>query len=202
MKLSDGSIVPGNRGADAAEIASRIARFHAPYHARIEAELAKTASAPLVISMHSFTPAWKGRARPWELGVLWDRDGRLGAAFDGASCGGRLRRWQQRTLFRRTRKRLPLSPRYHERIAACADRNPAGFDRRYGTGARVCRAAGAYHRSGACRYGARAHSIHTTACHTGNDCHGRTHPHRTGGPQRFAASSHICADAPTCRTSI
>ena len=27
--------------------------------------------------MHSFTPSWKGRARPWQLGVLWDRDARL-----------------------------------------------------------------------------------------------------------------------------
>jgi predicted N-formylglutamate amidohydrolase len=77
MKLSDGNIVPGNRGADAAEIASRVASFHAPYHARIETELAKIASVPVLISMHSFTPAWKGRARPWEVGVLWDRDARL-----------------------------------------------------------------------------------------------------------------------------
>jgi len=27
--------------------------------------------------MHSFTPVWKGARRPWEVGVLWDRDGRL-----------------------------------------------------------------------------------------------------------------------------
>ncbi len=37
--LSDGSIVPGNRGAGADEIAERIARFHAPYHARIAVEI-------------------------------------------------------------------------------------------------------------------------------------------------------------------
>jgi predicted N-formylglutamate amidohydrolase len=29
--------------------------------------------------MHSFTPAWKGRARVWEMGVLYDRDTRLSA---------------------------------------------------------------------------------------------------------------------------
>ncbi len=77
MKLSDGSIIPGNRTADAGEIASRIAQFHAPYHARIAAELTKAGPVPVVISMHSFTPAWKGRARPWQVGVLWDRDVRL-----------------------------------------------------------------------------------------------------------------------------
>ena len=73
MKLSDGSIIPGNVGAD---LASRIARFHRPYHRRIAQEIARHA-APVLISMHSFTPAWKGRARPWDVGILWDRDGRL-----------------------------------------------------------------------------------------------------------------------------
>jgi predicted N-formylglutamate amidohydrolase len=29
--------------------------------------------------MHSFTPAWKGVGRPWEMGVLYGRDGRLAA---------------------------------------------------------------------------------------------------------------------------
>jgi len=80
MKLSDGSIVPGNRGADGAETVSRIAQFHAPYHRRIAGEIAALSdrgTVPVLISMHSFTPAWKGRARPWEVGVLWDRDGRL-----------------------------------------------------------------------------------------------------------------------------
>src|ERR1700759_5715682 len=39
MKLSDGSIIPGNAHADAAEVARRIAAFHAPYHAAIRAAL-------------------------------------------------------------------------------------------------------------------------------------------------------------------
>ena len=39
MKLSDGSIIPGNAGADAAEVARRIADFHAPYHAAISTEI-------------------------------------------------------------------------------------------------------------------------------------------------------------------
>ena len=80
MKLSDGSIVPGNATADAEEIAHRRREFHAPYHAAIAAEIAKAragGAVPVLVSMHSFTPAWKGRTRPWEAGVLWDRDGRL-----------------------------------------------------------------------------------------------------------------------------
>ena len=33
----------------------------------------------VVISMHSFTPAWKGKPRPWDVGILYDRDTRLSA---------------------------------------------------------------------------------------------------------------------------
>ncbi|HEY1630221.1 MAG TPA: N-formylglutamate amidohydrolase [Rhizomicrobium sp.] len=74
MKLSDGRIVPGNRNAD---FADRIVRFHAPYHAAIAGEIARAGGAPILFSMHSFTPVWKGFQRPWEAGVLWDRDDRL-----------------------------------------------------------------------------------------------------------------------------
>jgi len=74
MKLSDGSIIPGNRNADEAEVARRIQAFHAPYHAAIDAELERIGPDAVLFSMHSFTPAWKGRPRPWDVGVLYDRD--------------------------------------------------------------------------------------------------------------------------------
>ena len=80
MKLSDGSVVPGNAGANDAEIAERRAHFHAPYHAAIASEIAAAragGATPVLVSMHSFTPSWKGKKRPWDVGVLWDRDGRL-----------------------------------------------------------------------------------------------------------------------------
>jgi predicted N-formylglutamate amidohydrolase len=79
MKLSDGSIIPGNRYADAAEVARRIDTFHAPYHAAISAQLDRMGPEAVIVSMHSFTPAWKGRPRPWTVGVLYDRDTRLAA---------------------------------------------------------------------------------------------------------------------------
>jgi predicted N-formylglutamate amidohydrolase len=80
MRLSDGAIVPGNAGVDAAERARRIARFHAPYHAAIEAAIEAalaTGVVPVVFSVHSFTPVWRGVPRPWHCGVLWDQDPRL-----------------------------------------------------------------------------------------------------------------------------
>ncbi len=80
MQLSDGSIIPGNRAIGPDEIARRIAAFHAPYHTAIAEEIMrvrKTGILPVLISIHSFTPVFKGHARPWEIGILWDRDGRL-----------------------------------------------------------------------------------------------------------------------------
>jgi len=80
MKLSDGAVIPGNRDANQAEIARRIAAYHAPYHRAIEDEIALVRAAgrlPVLVSIHSFTPTWKGRERPWQIGVLWDRDARL-----------------------------------------------------------------------------------------------------------------------------
>jgi predicted N-formylglutamate amidohydrolase len=79
MKLSDGSIIPSNARADAGEVTRRIRMFHAPYHAAIDAVLDRMGAGATVISMHSFTPAWKGHARPWQVGVLYDRDHRLSA---------------------------------------------------------------------------------------------------------------------------
>ena len=80
MKLSDGRIIPGNRDLDSSGIADRIARYHAPYHEAIAARIADAGAAgviPILISMHSFTPIWRGKPRPWHIGVLWDKDGRL-----------------------------------------------------------------------------------------------------------------------------
>lgn len=71
---SDGHAIPGNIGVDRA---ARIARFHAPYHQAIAALI--TAHRPrLLASIHSFTPALEtGSApRPWEIGVLYNRDTR------------------------------------------------------------------------------------------------------------------------------
>jgi predicted N-formylglutamate amidohydrolase len=80
MKLSDGRVIPGNRDLDRKGIEERVRRFHAPYHAAIAATIRDAAAQgtlPVLVSMHSFTPRWRGQARPWQIGILWDRDGRL-----------------------------------------------------------------------------------------------------------------------------
>ena len=80
MRISDGAIVPGNAQIDAAEVDRRRRLFWAPYRdavaAKVEQMLA-TGAPPAILSMHSFTPQWRGVARPWKIGVLWDADPRL-----------------------------------------------------------------------------------------------------------------------------
>jgi predicted N-formylglutamate amidohydrolase len=80
MRFSDGAIIPANRRLDAAERERRIARYYTPYHAalaRLIDEALALGVPPLLVSVHSFTHAWKGHARPWHAGVLWDKDPRL-----------------------------------------------------------------------------------------------------------------------------
>jgi predicted N-formylglutamate amidohydrolase len=80
MQITDGLIVPGNAGLDDAAIAGRVSRFYAPYDYAIERAIEAAISAgkpPVIVSVHSFTQAWKGVPRPWSVGVLWDKDPRL-----------------------------------------------------------------------------------------------------------------------------
>jgi predicted N-formylglutamate amidohydrolase len=73
--VSDGHVIPGNADADRAQ---RIARFHAPYHRAIAAQV-RAQHPALLVSVHSFTPALESGTvapRPWEAGVLYNRDAR------------------------------------------------------------------------------------------------------------------------------
>ena len=84
MKFSDGIIIPANRGVDRFNDLqlwqSRVDTYYTPYHDAISAALVRAAAqgiAPIILSVHSFTPVWKERPRPWQAAVLWDRDDRL-----------------------------------------------------------------------------------------------------------------------------
>ena len=81
MRLYDGTLVPANRAVGPAEIERRLEAFHRPYHRAVEAAIERLAAAgraPALVAIHSFTPRLKGRApRPWQVGILWHRDGRI-----------------------------------------------------------------------------------------------------------------------------
>ena len=74
--VSDRTEVPGNRDLSADDRAARVGAIHTPYHAAIEAEIARRGAAgqeTILIALHSFTPAMQNVPRPWHVGVLHDR---------------------------------------------------------------------------------------------------------------------------------
>jgi predicted N-formylglutamate amidohydrolase len=80
-EISESTRIPGNVGLDADARALREAAIHRPYHDRIRTLLdaRATAGVPTVlVAVHSFTPVFKGVARPWHVGVLFNRDDRIG----------------------------------------------------------------------------------------------------------------------------
>lgn len=77
---SDGVQVPGNRALSAEARAERIAEIFLPYHRAIAGELDARVAAgvrPLVLAIHSCTPALNRVARPWPVGVSYAAPGHL-----------------------------------------------------------------------------------------------------------------------------
>lgn len=84
VTISDGTVVPGNQGLDNAAKTARALEIFAPYHARITRELDRRSAhspAPVLVSMHSFTPVFAAFERPWHAGILYHRDSRLAHAL-------------------------------------------------------------------------------------------------------------------------
>jgi predicted N-formylglutamate amidohydrolase len=79
-EVSDETSVPANAGISPAERASRIAALHVPYHAVVDdavSRLRRDGHVPAVVSVHTCTPVFRGFERPWQIGVLWNRDPRI-----------------------------------------------------------------------------------------------------------------------------
>jgi predicted N-formylglutamate amidohydrolase len=73
--------IPGNRDLDPLERQARIAEIFQPYHDRIGRimDTREAAGQPaILVAVHSFTPFYEGwGARPWHVGILYNRDNRL-----------------------------------------------------------------------------------------------------------------------------
>lgn len=94
---SEGTAIPGNSAVPEADRAARIAAVYEPYHATIEALLGRRAADGLtsaLVAIHSFTPVYAGEARPWDVGILFDKDSTLADTLisalraDDAICVG------------------------------------------------------------------------------------------------------------------
>jgi predicted N-formylglutamate amidohydrolase len=78
--ISELTEIPGNAGLTDADKMARADEIFRPYHDRIEAELDRrrqSGQATALVSLHSFTPVFKGVARPWHAAVLYNRDPRF-----------------------------------------------------------------------------------------------------------------------------
>jgi predicted N-formylglutamate amidohydrolase len=98
--ISEYQKIPGNVGLSAADRLARTVRYYAPFCDALSACLEKRVS-PVLITVHSFTPVYKGQRRDVEIGILHDRDSRL--ADEILKCAGR-------NSERKVMRNLPYGP--------------------------------------------------------------------------------------------
>src|SRR5690606_24282104 len=85
--VSDGTVISGNQDLDEAERERRISQFYTPFHEAVDRTVRVAMDndvVPIVIAIHSFTPVMDRVRRPWEVGLLWNRDPRLAERMIGA----------------------------------------------------------------------------------------------------------------------
>jgi predicted N-formylglutamate amidohydrolase len=86
VRQSEHTAIPGNQHVSERDAERRaVAIFH-PYHDRIRRELERREARGLptiLVAVHSFTPVFMGSSRPWHIGVLYQRDPRLGRVLLG-----------------------------------------------------------------------------------------------------------------------
>lgn len=76
--------IPGNAAISPAERLRRTTAVYLPFHAALHAEIARRLALgrpPVVITVHSFTPVYFGKARSVEFGVIHDDDPTLAQAI-------------------------------------------------------------------------------------------------------------------------
>lgn len=77
---SETTPIPGNQDLGPAERQARASEIFLPYHDQIRALLDRRQQAgrrTALVTLHSFTPVFKGVARPWHVGILFNRERRL-----------------------------------------------------------------------------------------------------------------------------
>ena len=96
-EISETTSIPGNAAITATQREARIALSWRPFHDTIDeivSERIRKGRETRLVSVHSFTPVYKGVSRPWHIGVIHDEDSRLATplvaalqALDGVTVG-------------------------------------------------------------------------------------------------------------------
>jgi predicted N-formylglutamate amidohydrolase len=90
--FADGAEILLNRALDEADREVRLSRYYRPFHDAVDRVLVQT-RAPILLSVHSFTPLYEGVTREVQLGVLFNKEERaanalvqaLSNSFDGVA---------------------------------------------------------------------------------------------------------------------
>lgn len=73
--------IPGNIALPQSEREARAAAYYVPFHAAVEQARANHRNLKAIISMHSFTPVYKGNSRPWHVGIIHGENQTLAQAM-------------------------------------------------------------------------------------------------------------------------
>jgi len=79
---SEWTRISRNEDLSEAEAETRLREIFEPYHAALRGVLdarLRQRRQTILVSLHSFTPSYRGAARPWHIGVMYHRDARLAA---------------------------------------------------------------------------------------------------------------------------
>lgn len=79
-EISEIHAIPGNRGLSAMQRQARVEAIYRPWQRAVADTIARRKAAgveTVVVTLHSFTPVYKGVERSVEIGILHDRDSRL-----------------------------------------------------------------------------------------------------------------------------
>lgn len=76
-EVSEATVIPGNQGLSEAERRLRAEAVFWPFHNGVTEALdlrLRQNRRTLLVTIHSFTPVFLGRSRPWEVGVMFRAD--------------------------------------------------------------------------------------------------------------------------------
>ncbi len=93
-EISESTVVPGNLGLTTTQRQSRAALYFEPFHRQLSTLLDARQAAEMptiIVGVHSFTPVFNGRARPWHAGVLFRHSHVLGMSLVAALGGAEAR---------------------------------------------------------------------------------------------------------------
>ncbi|HLM40279.1 MAG TPA: N-formylglutamate amidohydrolase [Microvirga sp.] len=88
--LSERTVIPANQNLDPEERAYRVREVYHAFHGAVDRFIEPRVEAGrtrAVVSIHSFTPVYRDVPRPWQIGLIFDRDERLARGVEAGLAG-------------------------------------------------------------------------------------------------------------------